>query len=403
MTDQTVRAWNILGEDLAPSQAAPAPDQRWDFDGGFALVYLANSRFGLAKPVIFADGFNSGPSNPDAMWEHLERREYAMATALRERGSDLIMLGYTERSAAIQDNANVAIACISRAIADRRGNEPLVAGGFSMGGLVTRYALAKMEQRRQDHQTAVYFSWDSPHRGAWIPISLQAMAHYLKDQDGVTEMSDYINSPAARELLRWHIDTVTADTDPDPLRAVFLEELERYGSWPQRPLKLGLANGSGQGNGLQINAGAEMLKATGLLHPYRTTTLYAQARGDDKLVAHLKRQRITNPPPAVERHTSGLPEADAAPGGTLRSFGIARDNLAALGAVECPHEWVSFVPTVSAVAIRDIDQQQDLYANVATLPPDESDLDEFKCASDNQEHSLVTPELADWLLARLPK
>ncbi|WP_067833463.1 esterase/lipase family protein [Actinomadura kijaniata] len=403
-----VQAWNILGTDLTPSQGAPGPDQRWDFDGGFALVYLTNSRFGPTRPVIFADGFDAGPSDPDAMWAHVQgegedtaQPGFRLAEVLRASGHDLIMLGYHERSAPIQDNAQVAIDCVARATHNKIGDTPLAVGGFSMGGLVTRYALLKMEKQRRQHQTAVYFSWDSPHRGAWIPISLQALAHYLKDQDGIAQMSDHVNSPAARQMLRWHIETVDDDhgTEPDSLRRELLSEMEQMGTWPSGPRLLGLASGSGDGTRLPIPTGTEMLKVTGLLHPYRTTTLYAQTR----LVAHLKRQRVTDPPPPVDKRTNGLPELDSAPGGRLRSFGIARNALAQLGAVESDHEWVDFVPTVSAVAIGDIDQPDELFTPVNSLPPENSELDGFTWASQNQEHSRVTTELAEWLLDRLPK
>jgi hypothetical protein len=408
MAEPTVPAWNILGSELAPSQAAPDDGQRWDFDGGFALVYPANGSSGIARPVIFADGFNTGPSEPDKMWAHMQgegedktQEGYQLASALRERGHDLILLGYNERSARIQDNAQVAIDCITKANDEKTGDTPLAVGGFSMGGLVTRYALLKMDAEERPHRTSVYFSWDSPHRGAWVPISLQALAHYVKDEDGIADMSNYVNSPAARQLLRWQIETVDGDPGPDQLREDLLSELNELGDWPSVRL-LGLASGSGQGTKLPIPAGAEMLKVTGLFHPYRTTTLYAQASGDDQLVAYLKRHRL-EANPAVEKRTSGFPELDAAAGGILRSFGIAREALARLGAVESQHEWVDFVPTVSAVAIRDIDQQDALDTPVDSLPPGDSDLNEFICASINQEHSRVTSELAQWLLDRLPE
>ncbi|WP_153532728.1 esterase/lipase family protein [Actinomadura macrotermitis] len=404
MTEQTVQPWSILGTDPAPAQAAPDPDAYWEFDGGFALVYYANSKFGLNRPVIFADGFNAGRSKPDAMWAHMETEgDYALVSALRESGRDVVMLGYEERSARIQDNAEVAAQCIMRAAQERRGDTPLAVGGFSMGGLVTRYALCKLETTRMNHQTGVYFSWDSPHRAAWIPISLQALAHYLKDEDGITEMSDHVNSPAACQLLWRHIETVDAVPTQHQQRTDFLRDLDRFGTWPTIPVKLGLANGSGTGTGLDVPVGSEMLKVTGGLHPYRTTTLYAQRSGAQELVARLKRQRIVNPQPAVEKRTDGLPELDAAPGGTLRSFGIARDQLAAGGAVECDHEWVDFVPSVSAVAIRDLDEQEDVYADIGSLDPASSDLDEFVCSSTNEEHSRITAELGEWLLDRLPK
>lgn len=411
MSELTLGPWNILGPEAAPKVAAPEPSEQWTLGtpeaGGFALVYRAPGHDRLEKPVIFADGFNAGPSQPDAMWEHMEagRGGYNLVTELWNRGNDVILLGYNERSASILVNANVAIECITQAAGGLTGDARMAVGGFSMGGLVTRYALAKMERDGDDHKTEVYFSWDSPHRGAWIPISLQALAHFLKEDSGIDAMSDHINSDAARQLLWRHIDTLKAEPEEDPMRREFLDALAEVGGWPSRPVKVGVANGSGQGENQGIPAGAECLKVTGALHPMKGTTLYGQASGDDKLVAELRRGLILIPyRPAVSAdvRTSGLPELDNAPGGTLETFGIARDELAKLGGVECAHEWVDFVPTVSAVAIRDLDSP-DLYTNIGNLPRADSELNEFFCASGNEEHSLVTAELANWLLARLPK
>lgn len=57
---------------------------------------------------------------------------------------------------------------------------------------------------------------------------------------------------------------------------------------------------------------------------------------------------------------------------------------------------------MSAVAIRDIDQPDDLYADVDGLPPGESDLDEFLCSSRTTAHTEITEQLGSWLLDRLP-
>ena len=409
MSEPTLRPWNILGPVAAPKVAAEEPSEQWDLPGGFALVYRVPGHDRLEKPVIFADGFNAGPSVPDDMWDHMEAGDYQLITELRNRGNDVILLGYAERSASILVNAEAAIECIKRAAGQLTGDARMAVGGFSMGGLVTRYALAKMESTGAEHKTEVYFSWDSPHRGAWIPISLQALAHFLKEHLGIPEMSNYINSDAARQLLWRHIGTTQAEPEQDGMRGEFLRALGDVGGWPRQPVRLGVANGSGEGDGQGIPAGAECLKATGLIHPMKGTTLYAQASGDDKLVAKLIKNIVIDPPRVeVDVKTSGLPELDNAPGGTLRSFGIAADAMREKGAVDCAHEWVDFVPTVSAVAIRDLDSP-DLYANISNnLPKTDSELNDFYCASrkdksEGYEHSRVTAELADWLLAQLPK
>ncbi|MEV7395205.1 hypothetical protein [Streptomyces sp. NPDC091215] len=61
-----------------------------------------------------------------------------------------------------------------------------------------------------------------------------------------------------------------------------------------------------------------------------------------------------------------------------------------------------FGPAVSAVSIRDLDRQEDLYVNVDALAPEQSDLDDFHLSGNNDKHAAMTPEIGDWVLDRLP-
>ncbi|MEU3510727.1 hypothetical protein ABZ733_23080 [Streptomyces longwoodensis] len=380
----------------APPQipAAPAPDATWELPGGTAWVYYADNQSALTKPVILSDGFNTGPSELNVLWDGLERRAFPFISELRKRGYDLILIGYDDRSASILHNAKAATACIMRTTAERQGNEPLTVGGFSMGGLVTRYALADLEIQRIDHQTAVYVSFDSPHRGAWIPISLQALAHFLK---ATPALSQQINSPAARQLLWRHIEGIDDTPRENPARTEFLNALQRVGYWPMRPRKLGVANGTGNGTGNGVKAGIDAIKVTSGW--FTGTTLRTQSRGSSQEAARLKgllsEKRVV---------TDNLPELDGAPGGTLETFGIVAEKLRRTGKVDLEPgaESICFVPSVSAVAIRDLDQQDALYTDIDALPPDESELDDFLLSSTTTPHASMTAEIALWVLDRLP-
>lgn len=108
-----------------------------------------------------------------------------------------------------------------------------------------------------------------------------------------------------------------------------------------------------------------------------------------------------------EVHTSGLPSIDGAPGGSLEGFGILADVFNALNPIlgfktDVRIRSHCFVPAVSAVDIRGLDTDEELYADISSLPEEESGLDEFKLASRNEGHTLVTEELSTWLLDRLP-
>ncbi|MHB6909076.1 lipase family protein [Streptomyces sp. DB-54] len=378
---------------------APAPDETWQLPGGTAWVHYGEGHQGLVRPVLMADGFNTGPSDLDLSWEHLNRRGFPLLDELRRRRRDVVLVGYDERSASILDNARVATAAIDRALAQRLGGERLVVGGFSMGGLVTRYALAKLEDEGIDHQTAVYFSWDSPHTGAWIPLSLQAFAHYIRKLD--SRFSDQINSPAAQQLLWRHLSHWEDKPGPSPLRTDFLDRLQEVGNWPRLPRLLALSNGPGDGSGNGIRPGVEAVVGKG--HAVYGTELRTQSEGDDELVAKLRVVTV----PTREVRTSGLPDIDGAPGGTLDGFGILADELDKLApilgfAVENPVRAHCFVPAVSAVAVREPGNHADLYLPIDELAPDESPLDDFVLASRNEEHTLITEELSSWLLDRLP-
>ncbi|MEV6754965.1 hypothetical protein [Streptomyces sp. NPDC051214] len=380
------------------SEAAPAPDQEWTLPGGRAWVYLADPGQGLTKPVILADGFNTGPSDLDFLWEGLERRTYPFISELRTRGHDVILLGFDERSASILDNAKAARSAIQEAIARRTGNRPLAVGGFSMGGLVTRYALAKMEHESVDHETEVYFSFDSPHRGAWIPIALQSFAHYIRRLNAA--FSNQMNSPAARQLLWQHIAEWNDTPATDKERVEFLAELARVGGWPRRPRKIGVANGVRTGVANGIGPGERAFHGKGL--SITGTHLYTQPAGEEKLVAQLRVVTLRKP----QIHTSGLPEIDGAPGGTLEGFGILADELNKIPAIiglgsEATIREHCFVPSVSAVALRDIDTQEKLHDPFPEQSED-SELDEYLCATHNEGHTLVTDELCTWIMARLP-
>ncbi|GGX19276.1 hypothetical protein O1M07_25380 [Streptomyces albulus] len=51
------------------TEAAPAPDQPWQLPGGTAWVYYGEGHQGLVRPVLLADGFNTGRSDLDLSWE----------------------------------------------------------------------------------------------------------------------------------------------------------------------------------------------------------------------------------------------------------------------------------------------------------------------------------------------
>ncbi|MEV7251872.1 esterase/lipase family protein [Streptomyces cyaneofuscatus] len=384
----------LLTAERAGAIEVPEHDE-WPLPNGFAWIFRGEGNSSLTRPMIMADGFNLGRSKLDVLYDGMENNGYPFISELRRRGRDVILLGFEERSASILDNAQAAEAAIMRATAEQQGDAPLVVGGFSMGGIVTRYALARLEEQRINHRTALYFSYDSPHRGASIPVGVQAFSHFIPFPNDFARQMD---SPAARQMLWQHYDKDTGKIGIAPERTEFLAALERLGGWPMIPRKIAVANGRADGRGLpDVTPGETALRIERI---YPGTTFYTQAQGDDTTVAYLNRRF-----PKAEKTitTDGFPELDGAPGGTLHTYKILADTLEKLGGkADLRHEDVCFVPSVSAVAVRDIDKQEHLYRGIGEADAEESELDSFLCSTTTTAHTAITEQLCTWIMDQLP-
>ncbi|MFD7915902.1 esterase/lipase family protein [Streptomyces sp. NPDC059752] len=412
MSTPVVDVWGPVAPGTRSSYPpAPEPHDEWNLAGGTAWVYYSPlNRRQLIRPVILSDGFSGGSSDLDQLWHGLEENsEYRFVSELHAAGRDVIILGYDDRTASITANADTAIDCIRRATAERVGRAKLAVGGFSMGGMVTRYALAKMEQdpALPDHETSLYFSYDSPHHGGWFPIALQAFTHFATDKwgdaDGIgpvlRQFSGLLNSPAAKQMARWHIGKATETPKQAPERVEFLKELDELGGWPRQVRKIGVANGVATGVGNGVRPDATAVRCDGeTLHD---TWLKTQAQGD-QVVARL--QKAGEEPISIR--TSGLPDIDGAPGGLFTmpspagdpgSFGLAALLMGLLGNAVDPEviRTSCFIPSISAVAAGEIDDPKALHRPIA---PEHSALDAFVCASRNEGHTTMTEELGAWIV-----
>ena len=90
----------------------------------------------------------------------------------------------------IQRNAYVLISLIRHIKSIQQGTTKMTIIGPSMGGLISRYALAYMEKKlaetgdntKWNHNTRLWVSFDSPHQGANIPIGVQKGIQYFAEE-----------------------------------------------------------------------------------------------------------------------------------------------------------------------------------------------------------------------------
>lgn len=218
-----------------------------------------------------------------ARTDHTGQREGLENVAeLWQLGFDVYSLDWCDKNTFIQRNASVLMEALdvvrsgtfpdnpSWSVAPLGEDEKLILIGYSMGGLVSRYALSYMEDKGEDHGVDLFVSFDAPQEGAYLPIGLQHMGELLDIGPGVATtvktLYDKIfgnetdpesalfttlrelrgaETPAARQMLLVHKDGPLTSGPTEAFENLF-EELDELG-YPSAPglRTVAIANGSG--------------------------------------------------------------------------------------------------------------------------------------------------------------
>ena len=115
-----------------------------------------------------------------------------------------------------------------------------------MGGLITRFALAALESRGFPHDTRLYVSIDTPHRGAYTNVGDQWVAHYLAPaSEDAAALAALLDSTANQQfMMMWQNGGTAIES---PLRTEFMRELDGVGGYPQLPERIAISCGRGDG------------------------------------------------------------------------------------------------------------------------------------------------------------
>ena len=388
----------------------------------------------LDRPIIVLDGFDPGDSRDiTGLYNRLEFGGENLADLVREEGYDIVILnapvydtGGTQIDGGadfIQRNAFVLVELIEFLNAQKEGDEELVVLGPSMGGLIAQYALSYMEQNKMDHQTRLFISFDSPHRGANIPVSLQYLINFLArefgDETAVAVVENVLNSAAAKEMLIDHYLGHLADgseTDQDPsmllpvgapeFRDAFQSELDALG-FPQNVRNVAMINGSGNGTptgtpgmqvvSTQLDLGASItadvtLRFTPPASQTNEVTFFEGFLAGVPLLEYT----------ADAESASDTDGVDAAPGGTSMissALGDGQGNPVIIDFIEAlDQDLFCFIPTISALAI---DNEPNWYASPDIGGIHNSPFVNFYIPDSNEDHVTVTEESAAFALEEI--
>lgn len=150
------------------------------------------------KAIVFSEGFDAYNTNGQEMYYHAAAD---LIQCFNDHAYDVFLVDNFFGTQDIRNNAAIFASAVSY-ISSLYDNELIVAGGVSMGGIISRYALAKAEQEGNPLPVHSFIAIDSPHQGAVVSEPLQ---NFKKENEGDDEFAKYaLCNIAARQLLKYN-------------------------------------------------------------------------------------------------------------------------------------------------------------------------------------------------------
>jgi hypothetical protein len=389
---------------------------------GTAYVYTSDGSQNIRNPIIISDGFD--PLNErgrDGLYTMINQQNFI--ECLRANGYDLIILDFGDGGTYIEKNAYLLKGLIENINNRKTTSNKLIVVGTSMAGLVSRYALAYMETNGIDHDTRLYVSFDSPEKGANIPLGIQKWVKFFSSMSG--ELSNLYNNmlccPAARQMLVYH-----SEYSPDPTnnlyRIQFLQNLNNLG-YPTNLRKIAIANGAGntygqrKDNGTVFNPTDQIitwnyydrltldLKGNSWAVPNISpkTTIF-DGKIDLTWIGHTGNALIHGnwsfTDHSMEVTMENSYPYDNAPGGFNPTAKQIADSNAPYGDITTAISNHCFIPTISSLAINTTDLFYNISTDANILSKTPFDMIYYPINT-NEEHANISPACVSWLLNEL--
>ncbi|WP_372847052.1 esterase/lipase family protein [Pontiella sp.] len=380
---------------------------------GSLYIYQSGSHAGLRCPVFVVEGFDiNNDMDWDVIYNILNKEQ--LAETLRSYGRDLIVLDFDDATADIFGNASLAMEAIYYINDNRyRASDKFTVIGASMGGLITRKALATMDRYPSLYgygDVNTWISFDSPHTGANFPLGVQEYFNFFggfagkySDLAVAREYRDKLNTPAASQMLISHYTCTDQLAGANPSYAWFWDSMNSYG-WPTSCKTVAISNGSGYGYKQPFDPGEQIIQwhsddgitleiGSRIYALYKSaatakTVFYGRFDPWDwfDLIDESVYERSYSP--------YGL---DNASGGTRDTFQELFDQLPYKNSDDwCNYSDHCFIPTCSSLGIPLSQIEQTIHNNgsVSSLSP----FDEIHYAIDNEEHIEINARNKRWFM-----
>ena len=239
---------SILGETFTLHREIPItiyPDPEvYATPEGDNLVRLRPDLGPGRSPVLLVEGFDPLNKYYPSTYFHLLYNSLHEELPLDEY--DLTILNFSDGGGDMRSNAEVVRGALNQ-ISEYNPGENTIAIGFSMGGVVTRYALAAAEAEGVNHNVHLFISLDAPQQGANVNFTLQQVIYQLNPNlfDFVDHFQTMLSSVAARQLLMQNIyDPPLLDGHGSEFNAFFDELNQLNGDgYPHLSTNIAISNG----------------------------------------------------------------------------------------------------------------------------------------------------------------
>ncbi|PEN04728.1 hypothetical protein CRI93_14700 [Longimonas halophila] len=224
----------------------PSPDLNFRDEEDAVSIWTQRStqvtQGSLNKPLLIVEGIDlSDDTHPYANYGRLGD----LALQARNDGYDVAVISFQDPLSSIRQHEEVLRRAL-QLVHDLKGDtsQPTAVAGLSRGGVVARYALAKMEENGTPHHTSLFLSYDAPQRGGNINLNLQEtlFGSGRVADNTPQEVKDRLSSQAVKELLIDHAE----HNSPTEKEALFNEIRDLNGGigYPAEPRLVTWSNGT---------------------------------------------------------------------------------------------------------------------------------------------------------------
>ena len=261
---------------------------------GQVIIQYASADKKIRKPLIVVEGFDKenykhpehgfGDIDIEDFLKNNKKSDDLEQLLIDFPKYDIIYINWKDGTADMHLNALLVKTVIKSINEIKVANaqniiEKNVVLGQSMGGVIARYSLKKMELAGENHDVCLYVSHDAPHQGAYVPLGLQAMAVHMQKLAvqsfigyallfpwGMNMFKDlYLSeTPAAKQLLVQRLNGSMSIDNTAFL--TFQSELKNLG-YPQLCRNIAISNGSECGTPNPLSPSGNIIFLAGYLKP----------------------------------------------------------------------------------------------------------------------------------------